>query len=375
MTDVPELWQGSLYQLSLEELIVLNDMPNSQRQARREALAQIVSKRVYGDGTETYEDFILPQHGQDPAQAAAAKELYWLRVFLNEISNQGSDSESTLFAMAAAQAHAYLREIGIDYRGAKETVVFWSDRRGRHVQIDLELYQRLILKAQSAVGYQFGRMLRFEPDRGLPREDSPVISSEQRAQAEAWLQKYPWRNGSYKLAGLFAGQLVEPNTPFWHAATVVMNHERFVSDLEASVRNARSSRLTPDEIEDALKDSAEVSFAAGLSAAALAKKPLEYDVVAQREIKAKRTKASGKVSNGKRAARVAAFWGEIEALGPLYPQISEARLVDQAFENALVKDTDLWRQGRGQKEVYLSKDIRSKAPYKSMYYAIFGKTA
>jgi hypothetical protein len=377
MIDPSELWQGSLYQLSLDEMIVLHDMVREQRQSRRDALARIVPKRLYGDGTETYEDFILPQHGEDPGQAAAAKELYWLRAFLNEIEPSNPNSESTLFAVAAVEALAYMRELGIDYRGARKTVVFWSSRRGRYVQIDLDLYQKLVLKGERQVGFQFGKLLRFEPgnpNRDLPRADSPSITPEQKAQAEAWLKKYPWRNGSYQLTRLLSLQLAEPNTPFWHAATVVMNHERFVSDLEETVLDARSRWLLPSEAEDALKDASEVSFAAGLSAAALAKKPLEYDVVALREGKAKRAEASGKASNSKRAARVAAFWGEIEALAYLYPQISEARLVDQAFENAVAQDPDLWRQGKGQKEAYLSEDIRSKEPYKSRYYALFAKT-
>lgn len=377
MTNAPKLWQGDVDQVSLDELLCLHDMSFEERQARRDELAKIVPKRRYGDGTETYEDFIQPQHAADPAQAAAAKELFWLRTDLGEIEHSDPNAESTRFAVAASQALAYLRDSGIDYRGDKETVAFWSETRGRHVQIDLDLYQKLILRGERKVGHRFGRLIRFEPDnpnKDLPHADSPSISSDQKMEAEAWLARYPWRSGSYRLTTLFAMGKVEPNTPFWHAATVVMSHERFTRELEASVRDALNGGMTAGETEEALKGAAELSFVAGLSAAAVVRKPLEYDVVALRQAKLKRGEASGKASNSKRAARVAAFWAEIERLAPLYPQISEARLVDQAFENAVAKDPDLWRQGRRQKEAYLSEDIRSRAPYKSRYYALFSKT-
>ena len=55
--------------------------------------------------------------------------------------------------------------------------------------------------------------------------------------------------------------------------------------------------------------------------------------------------------------------------------VIEKRLVDQAFETVVGRDLDLWRQGRGQKDAYLSQDIRSVEPYKSRYYAVFTQTA
>ena len=388
MTETSEAWQGDLYELSLGELLALQDMSLADKQARRDELARVVPTRDYGDGTDTYEDFIEPQHATGPEQAAAAKELFWIRSDLGEIERIHPNAESDLFVIAVIRARAYLREIGIDYRGDRETVVFWSEQRGRHVQVDLDLYQRLILKGEREIGYRFGRLFRFEPsdpNRDLPRADHSSISRDQKAQAEAWLQKYPWRNGCRRLAALFSQGEIEPNTPFWHAVAVLTHHERFTRGLTASVRDAESGGLTAEEAEsggltaeeaeEALKEASEVSFAAGLSAAAFARKPLEYDVMAMRAAKLKRATASGKASNSKRAARVAAFWSEIEALSQLYPQISETRLIDQAFENAVAKDPDLWRQGRGQKEAYLSEDIRSVEPYKSRYYALFSKTA
>ena len=48
-------------------------------------MVEIVPKRQYGDGVETYRDFIRHQHVRDVNQRAAAKELYWVRVWRGEI--------------------------------------------------------------------------------------------------------------------------------------------------------------------------------------------------------------------------------------------------------------------------------------------------
>lgn len=254
-------------------------------------------------------------------------------------------------------------------------MVFWSERRGRYVQIGHDFFQQLITKGHLEIGYNFGKLLRFErnsPSNKLPSKDAPNVTAEQKARAEAWLQKYPWRNGAVTLKTLMHSREFEPNTRLWHALNVVMNYERFTSDLEETIRQGKIRRK---DINGTLRDASEVSFVAGFSAATLLKKPLEYDAVALHEVKRKRAEASGKLSNRKRAARVASFMAEIEALAHLYPMMSEQRIVDQAFENAVAKAPDLWRQGKGQKDAYLSDDIRSKEPFKSRYYAIFGKTA
>ncbi|GAA3868016.1 hypothetical protein [Celeribacter arenosi] len=167
---------------------------------------------------------------------------------------------------------------------------------------------------------------------------------------------------------------VEPSTPLWHAINVVLGYDWFTYVRQRAGRNAAHGALIPDEADRLLKEASEISFMAGMSAAAFDRKPLEYEVVAMKEAKRKRGAASGQASNNKRAARVAAFWSEIEALADLFPKMTEERIVAQAFENAVANDPDLWRQGKGQMEAYLSDDIRSTEPYKSQYYALFQKT-
>ncbi|GAA3868005.1 hypothetical protein [Celeribacter arenosi] len=203
-SDEPKLWQGELYSVVKEELLSLVTTSLSDKEARRHTLAALVPTRTYGDGTDTYEDFIRPEHAATSEQAAAAKELYWLRVSLGEITSERPTDETTFFADAEGAARAYLREQGIDFMDEQTTIVFWSPRRQRYVTIDLDFYQNLLMRARREIGFIFGRMLRFEPGYtgdGLPPAYHPVVTAAQRARAEAWLNKYPWRNGTYSLGG------------------------------------------------------------------------------------------------------------------------------------------------------------------------------
>ena len=76
MTHRPTLWQGDLYSVSMDEMSLLSRLSPVELSARRTELAEIVPRRQYGDGVETFEDFIHPQHATDENQSVAAKELY-----------------------------------------------------------------------------------------------------------------------------------------------------------------------------------------------------------------------------------------------------------------------------------------------------------
>ncbi len=100
----------------------------------------------------------------------------------------------------------------------------------------------------------------------------------------------------------------------------------------------------------------------------------EEIAIQEKSTREKAGRGGGKASGGRKSKRLNSFIVEIEKLAPFYPRISEARLLDQAFDNAQQSDESLWSEGKDQKENYLSNHIRSEEPYKSRYYAIFGKT-
>lgn len=95
--------------------------------------------------------------------------------------------------------------------------------------------------------------------------------------------------------------------------------------------------------------------------------------IKDKEIKA--GKGGGDKSARAKTKRLDSFMDELEALGNLYPTMNRKAIEDQAFDNAIKKNRDLWSQGIGQKENYLSTYIRSEEPYKTRYSTIFIKTA
>lgn len=96
-SEKPQLWEGALFAPNLDELVALSEMSRDEMQDRRDELAEIVPKRQYGDGIETYDDFILPQHAATSGQARAAKELYWLRSHLGEIEPRFPSEDTGFF--------------------------------------------------------------------------------------------------------------------------------------------------------------------------------------------------------------------------------------------------------------------------------------
>lgn len=378
MMDKSTLWQGDLYSVSIDEMSLLSNLSSEELGARRAKLAEIVPKRQYGDGVETHEDFIRPQHAKDEVQQAAAKELHWVRVWLGEIERTNPKEDTDGFAKAATRARGFLLNYGIDFKGMRKTYVFWSKSRCRYIQVNYELHRQLVSKGQRQIGYHFKANFGFvsaNPNEHLPNARQPSVRPEQSDQARAWVQKYPWRGSCISLGALFGTGTMEPNTPLWHAIRILKCYEVFKAGCADLKGGAKGDGLAPDEIMSGLKEASELSFTAGLSANAIEKKPLEYEVAALQQTTSKRAKAGGAKSASQRAKRVEAFMAEIEVLGVLFPKVSEKRLVDQAFENVVARDSALWRQGKGQKDTYLSGDIRSQEPYKSRYDTIFRQTA
>ena len=101
----------------------------------------------------------------------------------------------------------------------------------------------------------------------------------------------------------------------------------------------------------------------------------ESTVIKKRSHEKNLGKLGGQKSSIAKNNRLNSFMDEIEKLGDLFHRVPEASIIDIAFNNAVKSNPNLWKQGKGQKDEYLEQHIRSEEPYKSRYYAIFGKTA
>lgn len=207
-----------------DEMLAFRDLSQDELCELRDALQKIVPRRQFGDGVETYEDFIRPQHAQTPEMFKAAKDLLWVRGLLGEVKNVDDGERSTHVRDAVSLAIENLARIGIVYRGLYDTFAFWSPKRRRYIQIDADLRQELLRKAQRQIGFRFSQDRYWASDDQnveLPVARHPEVAAEQKAKAEAWLQRYPWRGGSDALGSLFALERLEPLAPLWHALRIL----------------------------------------------------------------------------------------------------------------------------------------------------------
>lgn len=85
-------------------------------------------------------------------------------------------------------------------------------------------------------------------------------------------------------------------------------------------------------------------------------------------------RGGSRASRAAKGKRLNQFMFEIEALGDLFPRISEKAILDQAFINAIEAEPNVWKQGRGQQEQYET-ELRSDAEFRDRYFRIFNKTA
>jgi hypothetical protein len=301
--------------------------------------------------------------------------LYWARKLLDEFESDDFSEDSDRLTGAVTLAIEALASLDIIYQGLRDTLVYWSEEQECFIQIDVEQRKQDFLEAQRKIGYRFdvdGLREDFGGNVDLPSSAYAGVTPEQRAAAESWFQEHPARWGGASLSTMMAIELVEPQSRLWHVIRVLECHEWMQETRKSIASRSSMSTVSQSELLDYVHDVFEICVAMGKSAEALEKKPIEYEAAASQEGKRARAVASGRKSSAQRTKRLDALMTELEALGVYYPKIKEQTLVDEAFNNAVERDPKLWRQGRGQKEAYLSEHIRSVEPYKSRYYAIFG---
>lgn len=99
----------------------------------------------------------------------------------------------------------------------------------------------------------------------------------------------------------------------------------------------------------------------------------EEEAQAALKRKTKAAKEGGRKSAIKRTERLEAFILELEAMAPMFPQISEERILDQAWENLCNKRADWPKTGIIRTEY--EAELRSDDLFKHRYGAVFSKNA
>ena len=356
----------------------LGFLPLHELEELQKALENIVPQKLYGAGVEVFVDNITPFFSENTHDYYAAEVLKSVRECIDTINGNYVGPDYKPFKQPVAYAIKVLNAYGIIYRGDRKTFLFWSESRQRWVQIDANIRRKIFSKGQREVGYRFF----YEDDcvfddvnSDLPLDGNHDYSTRELPKDFYWHRKYPWRSGFGSIAYHFRSGHFEPYSQLWHALNIFYYYDKFKELFDEMVGTQREKQMSRDYVALTLLAIADCSKRVGESYDAARKKSVEYETVAYRSEKRSRTKASGQKSNQKKTERILSLLEEIEQLGDMFPRMSEQSIVDRAFENVVGKHPELWKQGKGQKESYLSQHIRSEEPYKSRYYAIFGKTA
>lgn len=344
-------------------------------------LKSVVPVRLYGDGVETFVDHINYWEAETIDLYCAASHLESLELRDVDVSKRHDVFDPRPLEPATQLAKSVLRRFGIDYSGMRETFVFWSKSRHRYVQIDQKLRAKLFAKGQLTLGFRFIDLHFDDLDESLsdlPERGTDPIGEGMYRREVMWKRKYPWRGGSINLYQLFRTRRLEPYTPIWHALNILWQYDFFVSTLDEFIwdrfEDSDEVRRQRDDWNPEIMLAAKTGLEIGISTDAIRKKDAEYKAVELEKAKRARTAASGQKSSRNRAKRIEALMVEIEALSSHFPDFDETVIVSQAARNAVDRDPILWRQGKGQMEIYLT-EIRSEPKYRARYNEVFGRTA
>lgn len=374
--DVP--WQEHFDNRDFWQIMPDHRWPEPDLRDLLSRLKLVVPKRTYGDGVETYEDFIKYFHAEAPDEYEAAFLLHQVQGLLERLVHTGDQSYPSPFEYAVVRATEALQAHGIEYRGLRKTYLVWLRKQERYFQETEDVRLELYAARKKDLGDKFDpRMFAWDNnfvDDTSAGEPIPTPPGEVPGY-DHWMSAYGFRAGLLSLRVLFEAGRIEPHTSLWHAVHILQNYETFVEcycDLEG---RPITERFPQQSFGMQVLSAAQIGIYIGKSLDALEKKHLEHEALASLKTKQMRAKAGGQKSASNRVERVEALMCAIEALGDLYPRVSEAALIMDASKNAVLQDPDLLRQGKGLVDTYLSEIIRSEEPYKSRYYAIFDKTA
>jgi len=376
--DDAQNWRDHVQTGEYRKIDFIFEFPEPELIELRDALQKIVPQKTFGDGMETFIDYILPADARNTTEYDAAELLKSVQQHLDTINDVRMRDYRKPLEQPVLTAIDVLRIYGITYYGLKETYIFWSDSRQRWVQIDARVRHKIFSKGQRELGYKFSYegYWEFDGDNShLPMDIEVNHTRELMLKELEWQRKYWWRGGSRSIYMQERNGRIEPFTTFWHAFNILRSYEEFRECFNSLVGSGRYKQVSRIHLAIDLSTIADTGRRIGESYDAIRKKQAEYETLAYRSEKQSRSIASGKKSSNKKIERIESYLKEIEKLGDLFPRMNERSIVDQAFENVVGKHPELWKQGKGQKESYLSQHIRSEEPYKSRYYAIFGKTA
>ncbi len=375
-------WRELLEAGKYWQVVGITSLPESELREMIAILESVVPQRQFGDGMETYTDFIRPEEATSSEIAGAARLLEGAQSWLHNRSDRHIVSAEELFAKPIAKAVSVLRDLGVE--GLPDPRQFGRHApkaASKHATEAKEEEQRFFEQISEArlerlqVGKAtISRNVLVTLDENSPPEGIKPSDIEDARAAVVRRKSQTDTKQYYQLTVDFALGEIDPFSPLWHSFNILYQVDSYFNQLSVlfDPGSQRPSEALIQQVE--LNALSKCSLEIGASFSSLMTKEAEYVAVSKGKDDAKRGRLGGAKSSSNKAKRIGSFVGQIEALGHLFPQISEERLVGQAFENAVAQNPELWTQGSGQRDNYLI-IIRSEDPYKSRYDAVFRKTA
>lgn len=297
-----------------------------------QALKRIVPTRKWGDGIETYEDFIRPNETETWEMLYASELLWDVRKLLGSFQ-RSTNSADTPFKYAVDRAKDVLLNHGINFQGMRKTFLFHS-RAGHPRQIDGVIRHKIFIKGEESIGsklYDDGR--EFFGELFDYSDEYFEISREKIKKELTWTRQYPWR-GSLSLSLWYRLDRFEPYTPLWYAVTILDLYENvLVSQMDLLFGSSRTKNFSRSELASTVLSITGNAVTIGQHVEALDKKDIEYEAVKAREGLKNRTNASGNKSTEKRLNNLEHYMCAIESLKGAVGLMSDDRILDAAYEN------------------------------------------
>jgi hypothetical protein len=188
----------------------------------KEILSRIVPTRIYGDGLETFRDFIQTTEADSLSEMSATSLLHTI---ISLLSYKVTPSNGALFREAIALAsQVFTEETSIEYKGLRNTYFYLGpkgsyseNRRGHYVEVRSSR-AKLIRKRRDEISSDSSSY--YHPVTG-EYDSRAHVNAQYR-----WDDAYRWRCVD-SLYGNWKSGLFSKNTAVDHAINIFEAHERF----------------------------------------------------------------------------------------------------------------------------------------------------
>jgi hypothetical protein len=224
-----------------------------------------VPQRTWGDGLETYPDYIRPHEAKSVQIGAAARLLWEMRNFPRTKYSRNFERLESPFRDARRLAHDVLYTHDVVFEGWQNTYFYWQPRRKIWLQIKGKRREIIVQKRKQIQDRRMEAVVNELDFRQLLRAE------------RAWMSAYPWRR-CQSLAYLWRFDHFEPFTPLWHALQILGCHSGFREEFSEETRYGQGE-VSPKAYAGHLLRSVEIGIQIGTSYEALKRKRYEEPAI------------------------------------------------------------------------------------------------